>query len=131
MTTTTPRWSVKSNSYGADMEIAGDTLVEAIERDWQRVVHQSGGIGGAPGWHLDEVIAEYRDGILGGKGGVEVRITHRSLDMEARGPSGSPRVTRVWIHAKPADLPEPHTFAGPNPATPSRPYYPERKRRAA
>lgn len=89
----------------SDILIAGDSLPDAIERNVNTIC-RAAQAGNAAGWRLVEVKAEYRAGILGGKGGVELRITHLGLPLAHRAADPTPRQSVLWLHATPDDLPE-------------------------
>lgn len=106
-TTTTRRWAVHGTGGNADRTIGGRTLAEAIEGNFETVIsgvrHR---LGSAAGFAVDRVTVEYREGILGGKGGAEVSIWSHGLDLAHRTVSKEPHRTTVWIHARPEDLRE-------------------------
>jgi len=98
-------WTLEAPNQ-ANRRLIGDTLSEAIVNNWRQIT-ATHPLGGAPGYHLDRVHVRYARGILGGKGGVEVVIQHRSLNHEGTLPCGDVRTATVWIYARPEDCPEP------------------------
>lgn len=98
-------------SHESDMAISGDGLIQAVENNFQRIA-SAYHVGNVAGYALERVRMEWRDGILGGKGGVELRITARGSDMLAEydPTDDAPKDTVVWIRASREDLPEPHEF---------------------
>lgn len=98
-------------SVGSDMMISGDSLIQAVENNFQRIA-SAYHIGNSAGYALERVHMEWQDGILGGNGGVELRITARGSDaLVGYDPVNDiPRDTVIWIHANRDDLPEPHEF---------------------
>lgn len=98
-------------SHESDMAISGDGLIQAVENNFQSIA-RAYHVGNVAGYALERVRMEWRDGILGGKGGVELRITARGSDMLAEydPTDDAPKDTVVWIHASREDLPEPHEF---------------------
>ena len=96
---------------GSDFSISGDSLVGAIEHNFSFLARKFG-VGNAAGYVLDRVCMEYKDGILGGKGGVELRITaHGNDNLVGYDPtSDAPKDTVIWIRASRDDLPEPYEF---------------------
>lgn len=96
---------------GSDLSVSGDSLVGAIEHNFSFLARKFG-VGNAAGYVLDRVRMEYKDGILGGKGGVELRITaHGNDNLVGYDPtSDTPKDTVIWIRASRDDLPEPYEF---------------------
>jgi hypothetical protein len=89
-------WTVQSNSFRPDYTIHGETLAEAIRNGFGRLCHDA--LPRAGGWHAVRGEAEWRSGILRGRGGIEVLI-------EARRKAGEGASTfPVWIMAGPGDM---------------------------
>jgi len=90
-------------------EISGENFIDAIEKNFDHIakVHR---IGNAAGYKLTEVVAEYKKGILGGKGGVVLYISAKGQDLAHKPASPNAQTTEVWIFAKPEDLPERYVF---------------------
>lgn len=97
-------WVVRSNSFRPDYGINGRTLVDAVEKNFERIARDLR-MGDAGGYRLLSVAAEFRPDILRGRGGVELTVSYSKL----RG-DGSPVVAAVWINAAPDDLPGRHEF---------------------
>lgn len=103
-------WTVKSNPpLSSDFSIEGNTLVEAIESSFERITRVFR-LRNAAGYRLEEVTATFRPSILGGSGGVELRIVHRGLELAHRPADNQSKTYTVWIYAKHDDLPTPYTF---------------------
>ena len=96
---------------GSDFSISGDNLISAIEDNFSSLARQFG-VGNAAGYVLDRVRMEWKGGILGGKGGIELCITaHGSDNLVGYDPtSDAPKDTVIWIRASRDDLPEPYEF---------------------
>lgn len=101
-------YSVKGNNR-SDYRISGETIVDAIEADFMRIAKDAN-IGNAAGYKLVSVKAEYRSGILGGQGGVVLRIEHLGAPLAHRAADPEPKVSDVWIYAAQEDLPAAHVF---------------------
>jgi len=101
-------YSVKGNNR-SDYRISGNGLIEAIEAEFPRIANESN-IGNAAGYKLVSAKAEYRAGILGGKGGVVLSIEHLGAPLAHRAADPEPKVSEVWIYAAPEDLPTAHSF---------------------
>ena len=101
-------FSVKGNNR-SDFRISGETLVEAIEAEFPRIANEAN-IGNAAGYKLVSVKAEYRSGILGGKGGVVLSIEHLGAPLAHREADPEPNVSEVWIYASQEDLLAAHVF---------------------
>jgi hypothetical protein len=97
------------NDLGCDVSVSGDSLVDAICGNFLTIARLAS-LGSAAGFHLVWVTAAYKPGILGGNGGVELRIKHRGLGLAHRIARPGSRIATVWIYAGPEDLPEPHEF---------------------
>lgn len=98
---------------GSVQTIKGDDLQSAIENSFGNIIREAGNkIGNVAGYTLDEVFAEWKPGILGGKGGVELHvINHGSDDRVGYNPyEDAPKDTVFWIEASKDDLPERYTF---------------------
>ena len=96
---------------GSDMMISGDSLIQAVENNFQRIA-SAYHIGNSAGYALNGCTWNGKTAFLGGKGGVELRITARGSDaLVGYDPVNDiPRDTVIWIHANRDDLPEPHEF---------------------
>jgi len=98
---------VVKNSEG-DYDIAGETLVQAIERNFEKIARKAR-VGNAAGYRLLEVKIDYAKGILGGQGGGCLTIRNAGQRL-ANGFAGEEKITEVWIFATVEDIPNPHTF---------------------
>jgi hypothetical protein len=87
--------------------LPGNDLADAIQGNFDAIAREAM-LGNAAGYTLEAVSAEYRPGILGGKGGVELTIRARGVPLATHDdrPKQS-RLHTVWIEAAPADCPEP------------------------
>jgi len=103
-------WALHRSSGNSNISLYGETLVEAIEANFNAVIAGEARLGNAAGYWLVSVVASYRPGILGGKGGVEVVIQHRGQDLAHWSAGDEVSTSVVWIHAAPEDLPEVHVF---------------------
>ncbi|MCK9496517.1 MAG: hypothetical protein M0R75_13615 [Dehalococcoidia bacterium] len=102
-------WRVSATN-GSDYEISGEALPDAIAAGFDRI-RRDLGLGNAAGVHLVSVTGEYRAGILGGRGGVEVVIEHQGLDLAHRPANDEARTSKAWVYAQPEDAPEPFTVS--------------------
>lgn len=107
------RWTVR-DSHG-DFGIAGFDLIDAIERNFDRIIRDhTEKLGSVAGFNITRMTAEYKPTILGGNGGCELKIESESLPIirEELDPDFVPEPGKfiVWITAKKEDLPEPHEF---------------------
>lgn len=101
-------WYVPTGGY-AGYDISGDTLVDAVEANFDRIARDLE-LGNAAGYRLVKVVLHYRPGILGGKGGAELIIRSKGLDLAHRPADPAATQTTVWIYATPDDLPAPVTL---------------------
>ncbi|KPV43173.1 hypothetical protein [Alicyclobacillus ferrooxydans] len=101
-------WTVKGNNC-SDFSIHGDRLVQAIENHFVQIAKVCR-LGNAAGYRLEQVTANYRAGILGAKGGVELRIVHKGLALAHRPADPQSKTSTVWIYANQDDLPSPYIF---------------------
>jgi len=95
-------WIVQ-NAGGADMEIHGRDLYEAV-RDNLHAIAKLNRIGSAAGYRLHRCECEYRKGVLGGKGGVEIRLWWSGLPLAHRPAGPAFTLSCIWVHAQPDDL---------------------------
>lgn len=65
--------------YGADDIISGETVINAVEKNFERIAKRAR-IGNVAGYSLIKVVLEYRKEIFGGKGGGVLSITARGSD---------------------------------------------------
>lgn len=100
-------------SYGdRQCTISGETLVEAIENHFGAIAGLKP-IGNAAGYRLDRVWMEFRDSILGGKGGGVLHILAHGSDSQINydAVNDPPRETECWIAGvKKEELPECYEF---------------------
>lgn len=94
-------------SGACDIGIEGTDIKEAVENNFS-VLAKEMNIGNAAGYSLDKVTIEYKPGILGGKGGIELAVTaHGDDSLVNYDPyNDEPKVSTIWIYAKKEDLPE-------------------------
>lgn len=108
----TQAWTVKSNSFRPDYTISGETLILAVQRSFERIARDVLRAN-ASGYRIKAVWAEYRPGILRGRGGVELTIEHQvKAPKGSREDAGTERAV-VWIHARPEDMKKRHDFSLP------------------
>ena len=100
-------WTVKNGHIGADFLISGETLIEAIEANFKRMA-RSYKIGNAAGFRLLKVVSSYVPGLLGGRGGVEVKVEWEGEEMVPRSRPRGSGVKSFLIYANQDDLPEPY-----------------------
>ena len=86
-----------------DVTLRGKNIIEAIEGNFGIIANEAG-IGNAAGYSLISVDSQYKAGILGGQGGVEVSINATGMPLVS-GATGPQTRSTVWIHAQPDDLP--------------------------
>lgn len=98
-------WTVKNSEFGANYEISGETLQDAIEQNFKRIADQAN-LGNAAGYHVVDVSMQYKEDILGGKGGVELEIIHTGLPLANGKKDDEEKVATVWIYADPSDAPK-------------------------
>jgi len=101
-------WTMHTG-YGDGTTFVGDTLRDAIINNMESI-HRAHRLGNAAGYVIDTMTMSYQRGILGGKGGVELVIVHRGMDLAHRKDDDPPRTARIWIYAAPSDCPEPVTL---------------------
>lgn len=89
--------------------IEGKDIVLAVEANFKRLARVAD-IGNVAGYILDHVEIDYRDSILGGKGGAELRILSHGQDLAHRKANTTPVLSTVWIYAKREDIPQKHVF---------------------
>lgn len=113
-------WTYHAN-HGGDFGLTGDTLSEAICNGFTAIARDMG-LGNAAGYRLVAVRAEYRHGILGGKGGIVLRVRHAGMPLASGCTEHgtltqhcicrpTERVSEGWIFGKPEDCPEPIEIA--------------------
>lgn len=113
------RWTVH-DSHG-DFGIAGFDLIDAIERNFDRIIRDhTDRLGSVAGFNITRMTAEYKPSIIGGNGGCELKIESESIPAvkEEIDPNFIPEMggLTVWITAEKEDLPEPYEFEiKPNP----------------
>ena len=98
-------WTVKSNSFRRDFEIAGSDIGDAIERGFAQIARDARIRG-----RVHAVRGEFRRDILGGRGGVEITVEYTPPR------SGDVRAAVVWVSADRADLPQPTSFSFKKPS---------------
>lgn len=98
-------WAMRRSMGNCEINLQGETILQAIEKNFRALAREAH-IGNAAGYRLHRVVAEYKPGILGGKGGVEVVIQHTGLDLAHRPADPTIKTSTVWIAAQPDDLPE-------------------------
>lgn len=86
--------------------LPGDNIVDAVEGNFPLIAREAR-VGNVAGYQLHRVRLEYRPEIIGGKGGVEVRIEATGLDLAHKPASPEIQTSRAWINARPEDLPNP------------------------
>ncbi|MFS0841229.1 hypothetical protein [Paenibacillus sp. 1P03SA] len=94
---------------GSFFTIQGSTLIEAIEKNFNRL-HREFNFGNAAGYVLRSVKAEYREHALGGKGGVLLEVRHTGMDLAHTKASPDVKTTNILIYAAPEDLPTEPVF---------------------
>lgn len=95
--------------YGADYAISGETVIKAVEKNFERIAKRAQ-IGNVAGYRLAKVVLEYQKGIFGGKGGGVLSITAYGSDgLVGYDPeTDEPKTTELWIEGvTPDELPEP------------------------
>ena len=92
----------------SDFAIEGENLVDAIEKNFEKIARKAR-VGNAAGYRLLEVKIDYAKGILGGQGGGCLTIRNAGQRL-ANGFEGEEKITEVWIFATVEDIPNPHTF---------------------
>lgn len=95
--------------YGADGIISGETVINAVEKNFERIAKRAR-IGNVAGYRLAKVVLEYRKEIFGGKGGGVLSITAYGSDgLVGYDPeTDEPKTTELWIEGvTPDELPEP------------------------
>lgn len=105
-------WNVKNNN-GCDFSIAGFDLIDAITRGIGDIINSV-----IPnivvGITLTQIVACYKDDILGGKGGCQLKIKyyHDPTVLEEKDPNWQPKEKEaiVWIRAKEGEIESPHEF---------------------
>lgn len=121
---------VHYHDNGAPRPIEGETILDAIEKNFRAIAEHSE-IGNVAGYQLDKVVVEYRPEVLSGKGGGVLSITAHGSDLligyDPR--TDNPKTTTLWIEGvTPEELPEPDvtTFDGAQEKQQRTPYeYPE------
>ena len=101
-------WTVRSNSYGPDFPLVGDTAIAAIEAGFGAIAADLR-LGGADGYRLLSVDAQYQGSILDGRGGIELTIVWTDAPAGRKG-TGDRNEAIVWVTGRPDDMPEPHRF---------------------
>lgn len=102
-------YSVHFWDYGADDIISGETVIKAVEKNFERIAKRAR-IGNVAGYSLSKVVLEYRKEIFAGKGGAVLSITARGSDeLVGYDPeTDEPKTTELWIgRVTPDELPEP------------------------
>lgn len=95
--------------YGADDIISGETVIKAVEENFERIAKRAR-IGNVAGYSLIKVVLEYRKEIFGGNGGGVLSITARGSDelVNYNPETDEPKTTELWIEGvTPDELPEP------------------------
>lgn len=121
---------VHYHDNGAPRPIEGETILDAIEKNFRAIAEHSE-IGNVAGYQLDKVVVEYRPEVLSGKGGGVLSITAHGSDLligyDPR--TDKPKTTTLWIEGvTPEELPDPDvtTFDGAQEKQQRTPYeYPE------
>lgn len=90
-----------------DYPIEGKDVVEAVGNNIMALARKAG-LGNTAGVTLDKVLLNWRDGILGGKGGIEVEITAHGSDLLVNydPTEDKPKTATVWVNAKREDSSE-------------------------
>lgn len=93
---------MKFEIYKGNLTIYGETLEDAVRRNLNKLkwVSQKSTIEA----EVTEVSIRYEAGILGGKGGAEVKI-HKMVQNYTNRPA-EPEVATLWIYVKKEDCPE-------------------------
>lgn len=102
-------WRLHRGNGTSDSTLRGDTLAQAIENNIAQLHHASS-LGNAAGYILLGVYAQYVDGILGGKGGVEITVDHAGSRLANERFNMQPRSVQAntyWLYAEKDDCPEP------------------------
>lgn len=103
-------WYIHWDGEATETSISGETLVEAIESQFEMIGRKLG-IGNVAGWRLDRVTMEYVEGILGGKGGVVLTVSaYGSRALVNYKEEAEPHSKSVWIHADREDCPALYSF---------------------
>lgn len=89
-------YTVKSNNYGSYYIIKGENLIDAITNNFSKIADDSH-LGNAAGFKLIKVTAQNKQGILGGKGGVELVIVHKGMPLANNLPVNRQEIATVWI----------------------------------
>lgn len=99
------------NNDGSKMTLSGETLASTIERYIHHIA-RSNKIGNEYGYQLEQVYMEYSPDIFDGKGGAVLTILSYGKSVEPKcPPENTPlQTTRVWVSAKPEELPERYYF---------------------
>lgn len=90
-----------------DYTIKGADVVEAVGNNIMMLARE-GGLGNAAGVTLDKVRLDWKDGILGGKGGIEAEITAHGSDLLVNYDpiTDEPKTAVIWVDAKREDSSE-------------------------
>ena len=103
------KYSVHFWDYYSDYVISGETVIKAVEQNFERIAKRAR-IGNVAGYSLIKVVLEYRKEIFGGKGGGVLSITAYGSDgLVGYDPeTDEPKTTELWIgRVTPDELPEP------------------------
>ncbi len=94
-------------SGASEFNIEGTDIKDAIEKNFKMLAKQMN-IGNVAGYTLDRATIEYKPGILGGQGGIELNVVaHGSDSLVNYDPyNDNPETSTIWIYAKKEDLPE-------------------------
>ena len=103
------KYSVHFWDYYSDYVISGETVIKAVEQNFERIARRAR-IGNVAGYSLSKVVLGYRKEIFGGKGGGVLSITARGSDglVNYNPETDEPKTTELWIECvTPDELPEP------------------------
>lgn len=90
-----------------NITISGEDIIEAVGNNINKLAREMG-LGNAAGITYDKVTLGWKEGILGGKGCCEVRITARGSDALVNYDpyTDESKTAVIWIPAKREELPE-------------------------
>lgn len=105
-------WSMHRQGAAFGISLTGESLADAVVGDLNRgpgksAIAREASLGNAAGYQLKSVRIQYAAGILGGKGGAEIIINHRGMDLAHRPAGAGIARATVWMHASREDIPQP------------------------
>jgi hypothetical protein len=105
-------FSVHQPMGSCNLRMSGNNFVDAVEKNFDSHIAKAAlGLGNPAGYRLHKVVAEYKLGILGGKGGIEITIDHSGLDLAHEPASPNIYRSKVWVYGSSNDLPsDPYEF---------------------